>query len=113
MPRNTWRSPSRLPRTRPLVVRTTGPPAACASGLAAARQIADAPRPSNPRRWPSTFSGSGFCIVDCPVLNQRGPRGHVATRDASQAESMTATVEHVEFTAHLLLAQRVVHEQRI
>jgi hypothetical protein len=104
-------TPSRLPRTRPAVVLTTGAAdAARASGAIVARPNDAAPVPSSARR--RRFTGSAR-IVRRPVLNQRGPRGHVFASHGAKSEAMPAAVEDVQLAAHPCLAQRVVHEQRV
>ena len=112
MPRNTCRSPSRLPRTRPALVRTTGVAAAArASGAAASTPIVAAP--NNRRRRRSIGFRERYGIVHRPVLDQRRPGSHVFARDTAQPEPMTAAVEYMQFAAHARRAQRFVHHQRV
>src|SRR5690349_19530890 len=110
MPRNTCRSPSRLPRTRPLVVLTTGDAAAAleSEGITAMPTEA-APTPSNSRRRRSMDSGR----MGRPVLYQRWPRCDVLAGDGTETKAMAAAVEHMEFAPDARLAQGVVHHQRV
>src|SRR6187399_1996641 len=110
MPRNICRSPSRVPRTRPALVLTTGDAAAERANGVAASIPSDA-APNNRRRRRSTVSGRG--IVQCPVLNQCRPDSDILACNATQAKAMTACIEQMQLTAHGGPAQRVVHEQRI
>src|SRR5262245_42608185 len=109
MPRNTCTSPSIFPRTRPALVRTTGAPAAeRASGDTASRPSDAA---NNVRRRSSNISGRD--IVECPVLNQRGPGRDILALDAAQAKAVATSVECMKLAAHACLAQCVVHHQGI
>src|SRR5688572_16214854 len=94
MPRNICRSWSMNPRTRPAVVRTTGPPpAACASGE---MQVLIATL-SRSRRLKVELR---FRIGQRPVLYQLRPRGGIDASHAAHSETMSTTVEHVQLAAH-------------
>src|SRR5689334_9285676 len=98
MPRKTMRSPSMKPRTRPAVVRMVGDAAASraaadASGAVRAARVA---APSSRRR---RRSGFWRVIGKRPVLRQLRPDRDVPAGDATEAEAVAATVEHVQFAA--------------
>src|SRR5688572_15989722 len=95
MPRNTCRWWSMYPRTRPAVVRTTGPaPAACVSGE---MQALEATAFSRSRRLKAELR---FRIGQRPVLNQLRPRGRIDASHATHSEAMPAAVEHMQLATH-------------